>query len=189
MDAKSNVRSDPAEQKLISLAQGGDAEAEAALIAEFAPLVRICTRPYFLQGGDNEDLIQEGMLGLLSAIRHYSSGRGASFRTFAELCIRRRVFSAIKRYSAIETIDLPVEVPQTNPETILIDREMSEEFLNGFLEQLSSLERQILDLYLKGLSYREISSGTGKSAKSVDNAIQRVRRKLTQFKLGDTSSG
>ncbi|MDR2605707.1 MAG: sigma-70 family RNA polymerase sigma factor [Oscillospiraceae bacterium] len=196
MDASDISLANQAELQLLTDAQAGDVEAESALIVKYMPLVKACARPYFLQGGDYEDVYQEGMLGLLSAIRRYDPARGASFKTFADLCVRRRIFSAIKRYSVVDTIDLSALVAEasaahsdSNPELVLIDREKSEEFLTGFLQLLSSLERKILSLYLDGLSYREIASGTGKSAKSVDNAIQRVKRKLTLFKLGDTSLG
>jgi RNA polymerase sporulation-specific sigma factor len=180
------------DETLALLAQKGIVKAEETLVAKYVSLVRVCARPYFLSGGDSEDLIQEGMLGLLSAVRHYTPGRGAAFKTYAELCIRRRIYSAIRKFAS------PVGVPEQqytrqsawfdfqdevrDPEALLIDREKSDEFLKGFFAELSGLERNILRLYLKGTAYREIARKTGKSTKSVDNAIQRVRHKLRSAK-------
>lgn len=195
---------------LQQLAVSGNREAEEKLVEKYSCLVRACARPYFLAGGDSEDLIQEGMLGLIYALRDYSPEGGASFKTYAELCIRRRLYSAIKSAAGTKHAPLndyvPLESPSLDgkssqkdsilhayfrrePEDLLIDKERSDEILSDFAVHLSGLEAEILGLYLKGLSYREIALEIDKPLKSVDNAVQRVRRKLTQLNYGDISLG
>jgi len=202
-----NIISD---ETLHRLAISGNREAEEQLVERYSRLVRACARPYFLAGGDSEDLIQEGMLGLLSALREYSPDGGASFRTYAELCIRRRLYSAIKsaagsrhaplnNYVSLESPSFDGNQIQTEsilhavfrrePEDLLIDKERSDEILSDFAVHLSGLEAEILGLYLKGLSYREIAQKIEKPLKSVDNAVQRVRKKLAQINYGDISFG
>lgn len=200
-----------ADEALCSLAASGDRIAEEALVMRYNRLVRVCARPYFLAGGDSEDLIQEGMVGLLNAIREYDPGKGSSFRTYAETCIRNRILSAIRaaardkhtplnHYVSYETPLLdgntdsyPLSAsrqPQQNPEDMLISREERRERLGTLKGQLSGFEAQILDLYLRGLSYVEIASEVDQSPKAVDNAVQRIRRKVAQhLSSGDFSQG
>lgn len=200
-----------ADEALCSLAASGDRIAEEALVIRYNRLVRVCARPYFLAGGDSEDLIQEGMVGLLNAIREYDPGKGSSFRTYAETCIRNRILSAIRaaardkhtplnHYVSYETPLLdgntdsyPLSAsrqPQQNPEDMLISREERRERLGTLKGQLSGFEAQILDLYLRGLSYVEIASEVDRSPKAVDNAVQRIRRKVAQhLSSGDFSQG
>ena len=156
-----------ADEALCSLAASGDRIAEEALVMRYNRLVRVCARPYFLAGGDSEDLIQEGMVGLLNAIREYDPGKGSSFRTYAETCIRNRILSAIRaaardkhtplnHYVSYETPLLdgntdsyPLSAsrqPQQNPEDMLISREERRERLGTLKGQLSGFEAQILDL-------------------------------------------
>lgn len=193
--------------ELQALASGGDADAEEQLALRYSRLVRMCARPFFLAGGDSEDLTQEGMFGLLSAIRRFDADSGANFRTFAEHCIRNRIRSAVR--SAARQKHQPLndgvsleyilsEESQTqsahfepfsrSPEEQVLARESEKEFYSTFSRCLSPLETQILRLYLDGLSYREISEQTGRAEKSVDNAVQRIRRKLARLpNLGDFS--
>ena len=200
-----------ADEALCTLAASGDRIAEEALVMRYNRLVRVCARPYFLAGGDSEDLIQEGMVGLLNAIREYDPGKGSSFRTYAETCIRNRILSAIRaaardkhtplnHYVSYETPLLdgntdsyPLSAsrqPQQNPEDMLISREERRERLGTLKGQLSGFEAQILDLYLRGLSYVEIASEVDRSPKAVDNAVQRIRRKVAQhLSSGDFSQG
>ena len=200
-----------ADEALCSLAASGDRIAEEALVMRYNRLVRVCARPYFLAGGDSEDLIQEGMVGLLNAIREYVPGKGSSFRTYAETCIRNRILSAIRaaardkhtplnHYVSYETPLLdgntdsyPLSAsrqPQQNPDDMLISREERRERLGTLKGQLSGFEAQILDLYLRGLSYVEIASEVDRSPKAVDNAVQRIRRKVAQhLSSGDFSQG
>lgn len=195
--------SDP---ELCALVSQGSSQAEEELVSRYSRLVRICARPLFLAGGDSEDLIQEGMVGLLHAIRAYDPARQAQFRTYAELCIRSRLVSAVRaagrdkhsplnHYISLETPLFDIAVghlcsQSDNPEDVLIDREVRSERLSALMDQLSGFEAKILRLYLGGLSYGEIARQMGRSAKSVDNAVQRIRRKLArQLTSGDISNG
>ncbi len=195
---------------LCRLALSGDRHAEEQLVVRYSRLVLICARPYFLAGGDSEDLIQEGMLGLLSAIREYSFQRDTSFRTFAEICIRRRLFSAIKAAAGGKHAPLndsvSIETPLlddgtksrfplgnqalSNPEELVLAREAFQEKIDCLNGQLSGFEAKVLRLYLNGFSYSEIAAEVGRSTKAVDNAVQRVRKKLArQFSSGEFSEG
>jgi RNA polymerase sporulation-specific sigma factor len=197
------------DELLHKMAVSGNTEAEETLIQKYSRIVKACARPYFLSGGDSEDLIQEGMLGLLSAIREFNPDVGASFRTYAELCIRRRLFTAIKKTAAgsknVSLNDcLSLESPffdenqahavyvlrdafKRGPEEMVIDREGSDEFLSSLYRSLSKFEAEVLGFYLKGMSYQEIASEVNRSTKSVDNAVQRIRRKLAHLNHGDFS--
>ena len=191
------------DEPLCALAASGDREAEEALVVRYNRLVRMCARPCFLAGGDSEDLIQEGMLGLLSAIREYDPGKSAAFRTYAEICIRNRLFSAVKAAARNKHTPLnqsvSIESPlyggagqsgsqAKDPEEILLDRESLRERMEALMGRLSRFEAGVLRLYLSGLSYSEIAAQVGKSPKSVDNAVQRIRRKLAQrISSGDIS--
>lgn len=181
------------DEELQKLAAEGDAEAEELLIRRYNRFILSLARPFFLTGGDRDDLLQEGMLGLLNAIRRYDPGEKASFRTFAVLCIRRRLYSAVRRSGGGNSISLDDclslesslfdENPSRNdslrsPEDVLIDREEARKRYEGLLRLLSPLERSVLRCFLRGMSYREIAEYTHKSEKAVDNAIQRIRRKL-----------
>jgi len=191
---------------LQSLAVKGDRAAEEALATRYMQLVRVCARPLFLAGGDSEDLIQEGMFGLLSAIREFDPNAGNSFRSFAEHCIRMRLYSAVKSASRLKHLPLNDSMPleqlsdpesqlsaspewfRRSPEDLVLARESKEE-LTDFLSQcLSKLEKRVLGLFLEGLSYRDIARKLRKDEKSVDNAVQRIRRKLAQnLNPGDIS--
>ena len=173
--------------RLIELSEGSH-EAMRELITRYTRLVRACARPLFLAGGDNEDLVQEGMIGLLDAIRSFSSGCGVPFEAFASVCIRRRMISAIRAASARKHAPLNDAVPlealpvlNGDPESELIGRESFRTFMEGLQGCLSGTERKILDLYLEGFSYREIAQRVGREPKSVDNAVQRIRRKAAHI--------
>ena len=192
---------------LCDLVRDGDRAAEECLVTRYYGLVRSCARPLFLAGGDSEDLIQEGMFGLLRAIREYAAGKEASFRTFAEVCIRNRLYSALRAAGRDKNMPLNESVPldtpffdsssynfgvsdysHADPEMLVIDRDHAADFLERTRKQLSEFEAKILGLYLDGLSYQEIAEAMGKSPKSVDNAVQRVRRKAAQqLTSGDIS--
>ena len=181
--------------------------AEEALVTRYNRLVRTCARPFFLAGGDSEDLTQEGMVGLITAVREYGAGKGASFRTFAEICIRSRLYSVLrasardKQQPLNQSLSLddshfdsnPLtsgtnNLAQRNPEDFLIDREHTAALLSGVRKQLSEFEAKILGFYLDGLSCREIAKAVNKPPKSVDNAVQRIRRKVArQLLSGDLS--
>ncbi len=189
------------------MAAGGDRGAEEALANRFLQLVRACARPFFLAGGDSEDLTQEGMFGLISAIRQYDPNYGASFRTFAEHCIKKRIYSAIRSASRLKHFPLNdglsleqlsedsslsfAAIPdcvQPSPEELVLARESKEELYSAFRNCLSTLEKKVLDLYLDGLSYQDIAQRLGKESKAVDNAVQRIRRKMARTPhFGDIS--
>jgi len=191
------------DEQLCLLAGEGNRYAEEILVARHHRLVRSCARPYFLAGGDNEDLLQEGMFGLLKAIREYDQTREASFQTFAGTCIRHRLYSVLKAASSGKHVPLNQSVPlnpsffdanpafaQVDPEVLLIDREKAASLLQSTRKQLSEFEVKILGYYLDGLTCREIAETVGKPTKSVDNAVQRIRRKVARYlSSGDISIG
>lgn len=188
------------DNRLQELAAVGDRQAEERLVVKYMRLVRRCSRPFFLVGGAPEDLIQEGMLGLLSAIRQYDPKQNATFKTYAELCIKNRLLSAVKTDSRLkhnplndglpldsllsEESQIPLlaytELFRRTPEEQVLARENKMELQQSFKRCLSPMERNVLRLYLDGLSYQEIAEQTGRPIKAVDNAIQRIRRKLAQ---------
>ena len=197
-----NVKNYPSDEELCKLAVAGDCAAEEALVLRYSRLVRVCARPLFLAGGDSEDLIQEGMMGLLLAIREYRPDRNARFRTFAELCVRRRLITAVRQAAGGKHSPLNSGIPlepslfpgegesasfgaafcrQENPEDVVIHQEDLRKLEAVIRSQLTKLEPQVLALYLEGLSYTEIAGEVHRSTKSVDNAVQRIRRKLAQI--------
>jgi len=195
------------DEALCLLAAAGNRLAEETLVTRYNRLVRTCARPFFLAGGDSEDLTQEGMVGLITAVREYDAGKEASFRTFAEVCIRNRLYSVLrasardKQQPLNQSLSLddshfdsnPLtsgtsNLAQRNPEDFLIDREHTAALLSGVRKQLSEFEAKILGFYLDGLSCREIAKAVNKPPKSVDNAVQRIRRKVArQLLSGDLS--
>lgn len=200
--------SEKTDEQLQELAKEGDAAAANELASRYRRLVKMCIRPYFLVGGDSEDLLQEGMIGLLSAMREYDASAGTSFKTYAELCIRRRVISAVK--SAVRLKHAPLndgvsfdeilsnenlshsvyfaETFSRAPEEQVLARESENTFISSYARYLSDFENEILEHYLNGLSYSEISERCGRMEKSVDNAVQRIRKKLARnLKHGDFS--
>ena len=193
------------DEQLQALAKQQIASAEEELVQRYVREVRMCSRPYFLIGGDNEDLIQEGMIGLLSAVREYEPDKGASFRTFAQACIHNRIRSAVRSAQRRKNAPLNDGVPldevlsdgsqalgahfyQRSPEEQVLARETEKEFISTYSRCLSKLEAEILRLYLDGLSYGEIAASTGRDVKAVDNAVQRIRHKLAKLTPGDNSA-
>ncbi len=174
----------------------GDGMAEECLILRYRRTVLISSRSFFLMGGENEDLVQEGMVGLLKAIRSYDPRRGTSFRTFADRCVNHALISAVQSAARDKHTPLNTYVSLENPlfddsaeylpaeamdpEQLLILQEEIQECLDAVRSRLSSFEAKILGLYLKGLSYSEIALQVNRPVKSVDNAVQRVRRKLSR---------
>ncbi|AQX54833.1 RNA polymerase sporulation sigma factor SigH [Priestia flexa] len=185
---------------LVELAHTGDDESLNHLINRYRNFVRAKARPYFLIGAEREDLIQEGMIGLYKAIRDFKEDKTSSFRSFAELCITRQILTAIKTAtrqkhgplnssvsldkplsddeSNYTLLDLLSEENRTNPEMMLINREKSLDMQMKISELLSELERNVLNLHLEGKSYLEISNELQTHVKSIDNALQRVKKKL-----------
>lgn len=191
---------DCSDEQLCALVHDGSREAEEALATRYYSIVRACTRPLFLAGGDGEDLIQEGMFGLIQAIREYREDKTASFRTFAETCIRNRIYSALRAASRDKHVPLNQSISLdhpffdsnsytsgafstnlTDPELLIIGRDHISDLLESTRKQLSEFEAKILGYYLDGLSVKEIAETMGRSPKSVDNAVQRVRRKAARY--------
>ena len=180
---------------LWELAKQGDSDAEEQLIINYKKLVIVYSRTYYLIGGESEDLIQEGMLGILDAIRGYSPSGDASFKTFVEHCVKNRIISAVRAAGrqkhtplndsiSIESLQFGEFQSGLNrcirdPEDVIISRERIEEITAG--RDLSRFEAGVLKLFLEGLSYIEIGERMGKPVKSVDNAVQRIRKKLSRY--------
>ena len=173
------------------------------LLEEYKDLVKSKASLYFMLGGEKEDIVQEGMIGLYKAIQSYDDTKGASFKTFAELCISRQIITAIKssnrkKYVPLNTavsFDKPVNEDadaqtlgetlaagtDTDPETIALLNEMTELFLSPDAKILSASEREVLEALIQGEDYQSIAKKLGKSPKQIDNTIQRIRTKVKKF--------
>ena len=175
------------DELLLDMSSHGDAYAEEELVRRYQSKVRICSRHFFLLGGNDEDLIQEGTLGLLKAIRTYESASGVQFNTYAEKCIYSRIVDCtrLKSYSEYilsDDVSVPDEADaHSDPEVILIENENFEEFYSDILEALSRYERSVLQLYLSGASFPEIAARLNHTDQSVYNAVQRIRSKLSEL--------
>lgn len=194
------------DEQIISMVEQGDSDAVDFLMDKYKNLVRKRVRKLFLMGGDKDDLIQEGMIGLYKAIRDYNPNKESSFYSFADLCIARQIYTAIKAsnrqkniplntyisfYSPIfleENIEgkesfinvLPADT-KLNPEELVIDKESVNMIEYELGRRLSSLEQEVMDLYLEGCNYLEIAEQLERTPKSIDNAIQRIKGKLNQI--------
>ncbi len=196
------------DEQLQNLASAGDTRAEDLLAGRYNALAESCARSYFMAGADNADLTQEGLFGLISAIREYRNTMGVPFRAYAELCIRRRIFSAIRSaarwkhtplnngVSLEETLSAPkrenktriVSEQRRTLEEQVLARESAKEFSTSFSRLLSPFEQTVLQLYLDGYSYRAMAKELGREEKAIDNAVQRIRRKLARiYSSGDFS--
>ncbi len=189
------------DEELVSDIRVGDQEALEYLIHKYKNFVRAKARSYFLIGADHEDIVQEGMIGLYKAIRDFRGDKLASFKAFAELCITRQIITAIKTATRQKHIPLNSYVSldkpshddsdrtlydtltggRTNPEEIYINREEHSDIEDKISQILSDLERKVLMLYLDGRSYQEIAVDLNRHVKSIDNALQRVKRKLEKY--------
>lgn len=188
------------DEYIVRMAIDGDGLALEFLLNKYKSFVKQKSRGYFLIGADHEDIVQEGMIGLYKAIRDYNPDKGASFKGFAELCITRQIITAIKtatrqkhiplnsyislnkpvydEHSDRTLLDIIVGKSESDPEKLLISHENLVSIHEKILELLSPLERKVLDAYLEGDSYSNMAKKTGISEKSIDNALQRVKRKL-----------
>ena len=191
------------DEKVVELAAGGDKGAEEYLVHKYKNFVRARARSYFLIGADKEDIIQEGMIGLFKAIRDFRPDKQASFRAFAELCITRQIITAINTATRQKHIPLnsyvslnkPIYDEEsdrtlfdvitgsrvTDPEELVISREEFDDIEGKMGEILSPLEWQVLTYYLDGKTYQEIAEDLDRHVKSIDNALQRVKRKLERY--------
>lgn len=175
------------DEELIISARSGDKAAQSELLNKYSPLTKSVSAGFFISGGTDEDLFQEGMVGLYSAIGGYDPKCGVTFSTYAYRCIRNAVIDAVKRshgakYSALNNFVPIVEIADvrslSDPEDELIRREQRGEFLQKISKILSAFEFKVTVMYLDGLSCAEIARALGKSAKSVDNALNRAKNKL-----------
>ena len=189
-----------ADEELIQKLREGDERIMDYILEKYKPLVLRKANAMFLIGGDTDDLIQEGMIGLFKAIRDYRSDREASFFHFAELCINRQLYSAVEASNRKKHVPLNTYVSfysQTteegkslaetlltdqmdDPEQLVIEQENFTAFWEQLREHLSALERQVLDAYLEGKNYRQIAEELGKSPKTIDNALSRIKGKIRQ---------
>jgi len=188
------------EEQLVLLAQNGDASALERVFSDCEWMVRARSKSYFLAGGEREDIIQEGMIGLYKAVRDFNADRGVSFRSFADVCITRQILTAVKTATRFKHVPLNSYVSlngpagdgddereimdiwgpdeSSDPEKLFIGREDYRMLRSVIVRELSPLEREVFDLYCCGDSYGAIAAKLSKSVKSVDNAIQRIRKKL-----------
>lgn len=191
------------DEQLAKQAQAGDLGASEYLIRKYKEMVRRRAQLYFIMGADGDDVIQEGMIGLFKAIKSYSSGKEATFRTFAELCINRQIITAIKlasrrKHSPLNTsisLNKPLAEGDTEdtleetlrsdsnsePETQLMLKDVVEAIITNEGKIFSPFEMQVWNEYLQGKDYKEIAQALGKSAKAVDNAIQRTKKKILTY--------
>jgi len=192
------------DEALVDSIVAGDSEAMDFLMNKYKNLVRSRARTLFLVGADKEDLIQEGMIGLYKAIRDYNAEKQVSFQSFAELCITRQMYSAIKgsntkknqplnNYISIDSMETvedrenPLEQllgngfeKNKNPEQLVLDKEAADVLSYTLVGHLSEMEKQVLHFYMKDMNYSQIASALGKEPKAVDNALQRIKKKLSQ---------
>ncbi|WP_281269149.1 RNA polymerase sporulation sigma factor SigH [Bacillus taeanensis] len=191
------------DERLVERVHEGDSDALEYLINKYKNFVRAKARSYFLIGADREDIVQEGMIGLYKAIRDFKGDKLSSFKAFAELCITRQMITAIKTatrqkhipLNSYVSLDKPIYDEEsdrtlmdvicgprvTDPEQLIINQEEFDDIELKMSEILSDLERKVLMLYLDGQSYQEISADLNRHVKSIDNALQRVKRKLERY--------
>ncbi|MCR5001348.1 MAG: RNA polymerase sporulation sigma factor SigH [Lachnospiraceae bacterium] len=191
--------------ELIMKSRDGNSEVTDYLMEKYKDLVRNKARSMYILGADNDDLIQEGMIGLFKAVRDYDAGRDASFYTFAELCISRQMYTAVQAsrrqkhiplnnyislYGNVSDnerddekylIDAIAQSGSLSPEEMIIDRENVEGLEQKIEESLSPFEKQVLDLYITGMSYVQIARVLGKDDKSTDNALSRLKVKIRRI--------
>ena len=188
------------DEEVVYEAKKGNTNAEEYLIAKYENFVKLKSKSYFLIGADKEDIYQEGMIGLYKAIRDFKVDKISSFKAFAELCITRQIITAIKtatrqKHIPLNTyislnkpiyeeesdrtlIDVLSELKINDPEELIIGKEQLEHIEEKMEEVLSDLEKEVLQAYLDGKSYQEIAADLDRQAKSIDNALQRVKKKL-----------
>jgi RNA polymerase sporulation-specific sigma factor len=198
---------DSSEVALLAAAQSGDAVAMEHLLEKHRDLVRMRARNYFIVGGDRDDIIQEGMIGLYKAVRDFRAEKLANFRAFADLCITRQIITAIKTATRLKHVPLNqyvslnkpafrgddsdrtlidiLESPKNvDPEDLLVRQEFSNDMKERMTRNLSEFESKVLAMYLAGKSYSEMSTELERRAKAIDNALQRVKRKIEKSLAG-----
>ena len=188
------------EEQMVEEAKNGEKRAQEFIISKYENFVKAKAKSYFLIGADKEDIYQEGMIGLYKAIRDFNAEKSTSFRAFAELCVTRQIITAIKtatrqKHIPLNTyislnkpvseeesdrtlLDIISSIKITDPEELIISQEQKEFIEEEINKVLSGLEIQVLQSYLEGKSYQEIACDLDRHSKSIDNALQRVKRKL-----------
>jgi len=194
------------DEELILMYRDGEEEAAGFLMNKYKNLVRKKAGSMYILGGDREDLIQEGMIGLYKAVRDYDMGRDVNFYTFADLCVSRQMYTAVqasnrqkhlplntyisiygqsmsseegdKEYDIMNTL---ISQTDSNPEEMMIAQENMEQMEQSILKELSELEKQVFELHLTGMNYTEIAKVLGRDAKSTDNALQRMKGKIKRI--------
>ncbi|MBR6523254.1 MAG: RNA polymerase sporulation sigma factor SigH [Clostridia bacterium] len=201
-----NNLSELSDDQLVRMAKKNDNAAIEVLVDRYKNCISLKTRTYFLRGADKEDIMQEGMIGLIKAIRDYKEDRQVSFKSFAELCITRQIITAVKAATRQKHIPLnsyvslygnsdsdedraPLDLIDSNtrfnPEEYIIMRENMKKIDEQILKLLSKFEKNVLECYLTGKSYQEISTLLDRPVKSIDNALQRIKRKLEKCSVDE----
>ncbi|MBQ7765475.1 MAG: sigma-70 family RNA polymerase sigma factor [Lachnospiraceae bacterium] len=199
------------DEELIERLRDGEEQIMEYLLNKYKNLVRSKAKSMYILGGDTQDLVQEGMIGLFKAVRDYDAGRDASFCTFAQLCVSRNIYSAVQRsgrkkhaplnfYTSIygqdggregenqsesgfyHGMELMADGEASNPEEIIIGQENMEQLQKYIETELSSFENQVLELHITGMGYVEIAKVLGRDEKATDNALQRIRAKLKRYR-------
>lgn len=188
------------DEELVELSASGDKRATENILSRYKNLVKSRAKTYFLAGADRDDIVQEGMIGLFKAVRDFDITKQASFKSFAEVCVKRQMISAVKSanrqkhmplnsYVSLSEplyednpdralIDMMADGEEVNPETRLLRRENVEDIISQIDDKLSSLEKSVLLLYSRGMDYREIAKELERTPKSIDNALQRIKNKI-----------
>ena len=192
------------DEELVELSVTGDKSATEYIFEKYKNFVKAVVRMYFLVGADRDDVVQEGMIGLFKAIRDFDETKQTSFKSFAEMCVKRQVLTAIKNATRQKHIplnsyislskssyddensegtllDTLTDKESVDPEELFIGKENIEILGEKIEENLSKLEKEVLSMYLKGISYQEIAKIMNRPPKSIDNALQRVKKKLEKF--------
>ena len=203
METRDSDYTNCSDDELIDRLRRGESAIMDYICDKYKNLVRSKAKSMFILGGDNEDLIQEGMIGLFKAVRDYDMGRDASFFTFAELCINRQMYTAVqaaqrKKHSPLNNYisldgaaggmeegsifsDMFADNPRQNPEELFLDKERMAYLEKAIVEELSEFEKQVFDLYMTGMSYSQIAKVLGRDEKATDNALQRLKGKIKKM--------
>ena len=192
------------DEELVELSASGDRRATEFILSKYKNLVRNRAKAYFLAGADRDDIVQEGMIGLFKAVRDFDVTKQASFRGFAEMCIKRQMITAVKaatrqKHAPLNSyvslsepiyedntertlVDMLAERKVVDPEEVFLRREKAETLSAEIEDKLSNLEKTVLSLYIDGMNYQEIAVELDRTPKSIDNALQRIKRKLDMGK-------
>ncbi len=181
------------DEEVIALYKNGNNGAGEYLMSRYKTLVRKKARLYYLDGGDQEDLLQEGMLGLFKAMKEFDPAKQTSFFTFADLCVNHQMLTAVESANRKKHKPLNDSVPiegldeskviktgsgTENPETLFVDKETADQMLEEWKKLFSKMETEVFDLYLEGYDYLQIAEKLGKTGKSIDNCLQRIKSKI-----------